>query len=355
MTNKVNVENVVARLLGQVNEEKLIKIGRDNGEAIGNFDIIKSTADDINRRSTDIKATWENVWVTHNEENLYFNINNNGCYSFSNNGLGVICSAIGVPSQYIKKCMGENQFYLACQNINNWIDLMPKQKEMMYRITDDRVFGMVSNKYTVFDDHEVLEATNGILSPYHNYAVKDYSISPELMKLRIISRDKININGEELSFGFDIKNSRVGRASCEIAILIYRWICGNGCIFGGGKGFIFSKRHVAINREQYITEFTDMLDKSPDTIEYIKKKVEEAQELTLNSNTIQNLIDKFKAENIVNSKYLAGKIEQVMDEKYTRTAWGFTNAITEIAQDYSVDTREKLEQFAGKILLTKTA
>ncbi|MCX8074146.1 MAG: DUF932 domain-containing protein [Clostridia bacterium] len=355
MSNKINAENTIAKLLGQTSQEKLIRIVTDNeNEAIGNFSKLKEVAYDINRRSSDFNAKWGNMFVTHdtNNQNIFLEVENRGVsYAFSNNGLTALCNAVGVPTTYVKRCMEASKADLACDNINTWIKTLPREKEMFLRTTDDRLYGLLSNKYTIFDDHEVLDAVEDILSPHHNYLVKNYYISPEILKMRIVSRDKININGEELSFGFDIKNSRVGRASCEIAIIIFRWICSNGMIFGGGKGFMYTKKHIAINREQFITEFVEMLDHAPDTVEYIKRSIETSQQTKLDSQSIQNLINKFKAENI--SRNACGRIEQMMDEKYNRTLWGMTQSITELAQEYNLETREKMEEFAGKILLAK--
>lgn len=352
MSNQINRENVIAKLLGQTGDEKLIRLVTDNqNEAIGNFYNLKREAENIKARSVDLLDSWKNIRVKQDEQNILLDVKDKGEFLFSNNGLTALCNAAGVPTTYIKKCLGENHADLACKNINTWLDRLSQDKEMFLRTTDNRLYGLLSNKYTVFDDHEVLDAVEGVLSPYHNYSVKNYYISPEILKARIVSREKININGEELSFGFDIKNSRVGRASCEIAIIIYRWICSNGVIFGGGKGFMYAKRHIAISREQFITEFVEMLDQAPDTVKYIKKSIEDSQGIQLNSQNIQNLINRFKAENI--SRNAAGRIEQIMDEKYNRTLWGMTQAITELAQEYNLETREKMEEFAGKILLAK--
>jgi len=354
MANQMNVENVIAKLLGQVNEEKLIKLVTDNGEPIGNFGVIKSIADKIDSESKDIMVPWENLGVSYDLENLFLDTRAGDGYKFSNNGLTALCNLVGVPTQYVKKCMAQDNLQLASENLNTWMKKMPQTKEMLLRTTNERLFGMVSNRYTIFDDKEVLDVVEGILGPKQNYSIKDYSISPELMKLRIVSRDKININGEDLSFGFDVRNSRVGRSSCTIDVLVYRAVCTNGMIFGGSKGMMFTKRHVAISRTDLITEFTDMLDRAPDTIGFIKKHIEESRLSIVKPGVITNLLSKFKAENI--SKNVSGRLEDSIDGgAYNGTIWDFANNITLMSQDYSLETREKMERFAGKIILNQIA
>jgi len=40
-----------------------------------------------------------------------------------------------------------------------------------------------------------------------------------------------------------------------------------------------------------------------------------------------------------------------MKTRYGMSRWGFINGITEVAQMYTLDRREELEQAAGKLLL----
>ena len=359
MSNSTNVNNVIATLLGQVDEEKLIKITTDSGAPIGNFEKIKDIANNIDENSNDIRASWKDVRVQHTD---YFDSLNPGNlvlsvfgkdYKFSGNGITALCNLLTIPTQYVKKCMAQGNFGLACLNLNTWIDKMPQDKEMLLRTTNSRLFGIVSNKYTIFDDSEVLDVVEGILGPQNNYSIKDYSISPELMKLRIVSRDKIIINGEELSFGFDVKNSRVGRSSVSIDVLIYRAICSNGMIFGGSKGMMYTKRHVAIERGSLVTEFTEMLDQAPDTIEFIKKHIEESQLSVAKAGVITSLLSKFKTENIPKNALI--RLEQSISENSNVTLWDFANQVTSMAQEYSIETRERMEVFAGKIILNQIA
>lgn len=366
-SKEINKNNLLIKLLGDNESKNRLELFTDDDcEKIGNFNKVKKIADEIDEHSKDYTIKWGDLLtetiikelpdgMTYDNLSLAFKENkyDRDCVNllFSNHGLQSFCNAVGVPTTYIKKCMSEEECDFATENLNFWLNKIEnKEREAFIRTTDDRVHGVLSNRYSVFDDHEVLEIIDGTLGNYSDeYTVKNHYITPEIMKLRLVSRDKIELNGRPVSFGFDIKNSRVGRSSLELEILIFDWICSNGMIFGGGKGLAYKRRHVGINREIFIEEFIDMINSAPDIIKFIEKMATEAHQTEINNEMIQRYIDKFRIEGF--SQLAAGKVEQMLHEKYDNTLYGFTAAITESAQDYDVDTRERMEKFAGNLMV----
>ena len=65
-----------------------------------------------------------------------------------------------------------------------------------------------------------------------------------------------------------------------------------------------------------------------------------------------SLIEKMKKEVSISEK-ASKTILEVAKEKYGSTKYGFINGITEVAQDYELDTRNQLEEYAGKILIAR--
>lgn len=362
---EINKNNIIARLLGEKEDnQKFLLFPGSDSERIGNFSKLKETAQGIHDRSKDHNVTMEEIRayvgssMDAETQKLYENLKLNiqqpfeGSHQhlcFSNNGLAGFCNQLGVPAAYIRHCMGEDVLEHASEVLNFWVNKAEdKKKKILIRATADRIHGVLSSKYSVFDDHEVLDVVDGILGPKNEYAVKNYCVNEERMKLRIINRDKVEIGGRPLSFGFDVSNSRVGRSSLDISVIIFDHICSNGMIFGGGSGLFYNKRHVGINRENFISEFTDMLDLAPDTVNFIRNNINTAAGEKLNGDSIQRYLDKFKAEGM--SKNIAGRVEQRYHESYDKNLFGFISAVTEVAQDYEIDTRERMERFAGMLI-----
>lgn len=347
-------KEILTKLLGpDLNDGKLKLFSLDNpSERIGNFGKLQGIANDIYIKSKDYTACYADLTADSNDMQLLLNIGKQSESEqmfFSNNGLSGLCTQLDIPTAYIRKCLVEGMQYHAAEEMNMWLDRMTNpKKEILLRTTDHRVHGVLSDRYSVFDDHEVLEIAENILGDYDVYTVKNYFLDPEYMKVRIVSRDKIDIGGRPLSFGFDIRNSRVGRSSIELNVIIFDHICSNGMIMGGGQGLYYQRRHVGINRTIFMTEFTNMLNSAPNAVEFIRKSINAAYNERVNSDSIQRYLDKFKANNM--SRLVAGKVEQMFHEKYDSTLFGFAGAITETAQQYGLEMRERMEKFAGDLI-----
>lgn len=342
------------KLLGALGDMKLQHFYKDNDEKIGNFNQAKEKAYDIDSRSNHFTTVARNLSVIEgNDKNVYlYDRHTDKTMPFSTFGLNKFCSTIGIPADYIKRCLIAGKTELVSYNMNEWIkDSMDADKELLIRTTDDRLYSVLTNRYEIFDDHQMLDNTYAVLADGERFTVTNSIVRPEYTKIRVASRETITIGDDELRFGFDIKNSRLGNGSLEISLLLYRIICANGCLIGGGKGLFYRQRHVGIKPGVFENNFRDMLLKTPDAVRYVVNNIEDSQKSNLNNDKVQNYLDRFLAQSFA-TKNCAGQVQQTFNDKYPKTRWGMINAITEVAQQYDYDTRENIEEFAGKILLS---
>jgi CHASE3 domain sensor protein len=131
--------------------------------------------------------------------------------------------------------------------------------------------------------------------------------------------------------------------------MIYKWICSNGVIFGGGKGVLYSRQHRGAFENDFLNEFPKTIENIPQIVARIKVWVEKSKERKVDSDIIQTMIDRMKKEGYATIPVAAKIIDLI--PKYGETRWGVAQAIGEIAQEYSIDTRERLEMYAGEIIM----
>lgn len=361
-TQELRIDNIVNKVLGG-SEKKLGLISIDDGDAIGNFNNIRTISDDIKNNSLDIRAKIGDIKpviltdaVTVQDREYYapgLDITTDN-YPFgkriglSNDGLTSYAGLTGVNIGYVKKCLAAGKHELLNDNFMAWHKTLDPNKEVLVRSCYDRVNALLSDRYTVFDDNEVLDCVYDVLGPSREYAIKNYSLTPSGLNLRIVSRNIININGDDLSFGFDIRNSNIGKSSVEISIIIYRWICSNGLIVGGGRGYMMRQRHVSVDRASLIRDFVELLDQSPMYVQAIKENIEKSMDTRLNSDSMQKIIDTLKASGMIQNAI--NRIDEYVEPEYANTVWGVVNSITRLSQDYSLDTRLRMEKIAGQVL-----
>lgn len=359
MENKnLKVENIVAKILG-AKTSRLDVISIDDGTAIGNFQRVKAISDNIVNNSVDYTQQLGQIYPTIIKDivcidDRYYDgvgLEMDGldkAIPLSGLGLQSYCNLTGVNAGYARKCLAAGKAELLIKNFWEWHKGLNLDKNVFVRTAYNQVNALLSDRYTQFDDNEVLDCVYDVLGPSREYVIKNYSVTPAMLNLRIVSRNKINVRGDELSFGFDIKNSGIGKSSVEISIIIFRWICSNGLIVGGGKGYVLKQRHVAVDRESLIREFTTMLDSSPLIVEEIKETINKSMDVQLNSKEMQRIIDELKHSGVLEGA--ARSVEQYIEPGAEGTLWGVVNGITRASHNYSLETRLQMEKQAGIIL-----
>jgi len=334
-------------------ETMLQKLSGDDGSAIGNFDRVVSKVVDIQSRSEDLFKPYSDLNVFKTESDIIKVRAREGSdtrdFGLSRGGLSSLCGSLDIPTNYIKKCIVKDKSDLAINTLNEWIEDR-KDQNTFIRLTDNNAYGFLSSKYSVFDDVEVINSIYPVLKD-KNYIVKNASVTPELLKMRIVSRDKIQVGEKEddtLSYGFDISNSRTGKSSLKISFIVYRWICSNGMIMGGGKASYYSQRHVGISDGAFRSEFGTFLENIPELTKYAEEQIIASQKKSVTPKEIQQMVDQFKAMKI--NKKVEDELESVIYTGDVRCVWDFTNVLTAMAQKYNIETRERIETAAGRIL-----
>ena len=138
----------------------------------------------------------------------------------------------------------------------------------------------------------------------------------------------------------------------SIEILIYKMICSNGMLLGGGRGQYYFRRHVGLTREDFVAEIGKTFDELPTALEYVREQIVASKKAMLNSKGIQTLIDQFK-EKVGVSDTAVDKLLSFVP-KYGENVWGVANAITELAQEFSLQRQQEFERYAG-VLISKAS
>lgn len=274
-------------------------------------------------------------------------------YPMSEWGLGQVCSTLKVPATYMKRCIVDSAGDVAVGNLNYWArrehDKNPG-KDYFIRLTDNRMHGFLSNRYCAFDDSTFLKMVIASMPQDGSFRIMNQIVSPEITKIRLISNEKMTIDGDDYSVGLDISNSRVGRSSIKLEFLIFRWICTNGMMVGGGKSTILQKIHRNIEKLSIEQQIVVMIQSMPELLMEIKGWVESSKQNKIDQKHLDLLTDGFRAR-ANNSDKAVQNIKATMASKYDQSMWGYIQSITEVAQTNTIFTREAMERYAGMMLL----
>jgi hypothetical protein len=275
---------------------------------------------------------------------------------FSDCGLSNAGTRMNFPSQFIRT-VEEKHPDLAEEvlfsRVSDFFEKTYKRKtdsKLFIREFNDEVYGVLSDRYSVFDDKEVL----GIVetSPYLMNSEEIWAhVSPEHLHLRFISKNKLYIDGDSspLSMAVFVDNSMVGNSSLKIRFGIYRWACTNGLISGLKEFSIL--REVHSGEKNYSDILCEALREVPKYEQMMLKKV---QEMSVTKSSIYDMTEedavRYIKDKLNIGKKNAQKIFTVYSSEYGgETKWDLCNAITFVARDLDITERLNYESRALKV------
>ena len=298
------------------------------------------------------KVTLRNV-MYHDGELSFIDDNTGGTerYPMSRYALSQLGGKIGVPANYLQKCLDTGRLDLASDNVNSWLD--DYQKDLFIREYDGRIRGILSSKYSVCDTPDILKVLQDTVD-LNTYKVKGSFLNEERLHLRLVGKEMLPIDGEDLFPGLFIDSSDVGRNVLTVQFGIYKLVCTNGLTISKGSGTLFQQKHVGITAEDFYEGPAASLKNVDVLCENAIQLVEDARNKSLKfSKYSQEDFDNFIAQIKGRTKLSTDGAEKVIDlmkNKYGDSRWGYINSLTEVAQDYTLERRIELENIAGNLL-----
>lgn len=316
-------------------------------------------ANDIARESNDymvLKANPQNVRFNDHAGLTY--IAEDGVVrdsAISRFALGQLGTKIGVPARYLEKCVASGRIDLAQDNVNSWLEDF--NRDLFIREYDGRIRGVLSSKYSVCDSHEILDVVDDAVD-LSTYKIKGSFLNEERLHVRLVGKDMLPIDGEDLFAGLFIDSSDVGRSILTVKFGIYKQVCTNGLVIARAGGVLFEQKHIGITAE----EFHDGLSKSLENVDMLTEHAVEwvkyAKEQGVSKFNIHSLDNKQMEEFVQLIRQQtnlpedsANKVITLMKDKYDDSKWGYINSITEVAQDFTLERRLELEKIAGNLLV----
>lgn len=273
--------------------------------------------------------------------------------SISRYAMGQLCNKVGVPHDYMRKCINSGRLELAQDNLNSWLEDF--KKDLFIREYNGCIRGVLTPSYSVCDTPTILETMMDHF-PVDDFIIKGFFLNEERLHIRLVSPDRLPIEGEDLYPGFSIDSSDVGRSNLTINFFIWKKVCTNGLIVPKKFGVLFNQRHRGIT----IEDFESNLKSSLDLVEPIVAKITESilstssvslEEAFKNDETLEELISKVRSTTLMSESSASKVIELMKTGVYKRNRWGLINSITQVAQEFTLDKRIELERIAGGMLI----
>lgn len=268
--------------------------------------------------------------------------------------LNQMCMRIGVPTSYATKCLEAGKTELFAKNMNDWLKEQEEDSSALVRMYDGNIRGFLSSRYTSYDSPNVIRNIMDNINE-DDFSIKGHFLNETNFHIRMIKKDMLNVEGEDLFAGLSISSSDVGVGSLNVNFFIYKQVCSNGLIMSNVGGRLLRQRHIGIDGTQFEISLKEVYEKFDDICNNAEKFISNAKNKFLTEEEVENYIIKAAKD----AKLTKAQQEQVRDLAETRyiskdgkiTKWGIINGITEIAQDLDINRQVELETYAGKLLV----
>lgn len=227
------------------------------------LDSLIARSHEIEKKCSDydvIRANSSNVRMNENAGLTYITkdgeIRNSALTKYSFSQLG---TKIGVPSNYLDKCIRSGRISLAQENVNSWLE--DYNKDLFIREYDGNIRGVLSSRYTVCDAPDILECVADTIG--NKYSVKSSLLNEERLHLRMVSKEMLNVPGEDLFAGLFIDSSDVGRSTLTVQFGIYKQVCTNGLIVSKASGMLYHQVHMGISIDEFYSGLENSVNMLP--------------------------------------------------------------------------------------------
>lgn len=309
-------------------------------------------------KSREIAEKWESDIVI-NEHGTNFSLDKNLMFNYTTErgvekqahitefGFSQLCTRMGVPANYIKKCFTTGKEDLALQNFRAWAN--EADKNMLVRANEGVVRAVLSDSYSPFDSYQVLRALKYTVD-MKRWQLTQAFLSEDRLVLRFVDFTPLPVNdGSPLYLGFTVSSSDVGRGSLNIKMMLYRSVCTNGLLISSMGGTLYKQHHIgAAMTEGKMQTFNKVFSSIDETGKAIVENIGACRNRQLKDYEMKMYVEKAKREMKLSEKAVE-ELKELISSQYEPTRWGVINGVTELAQRFSLETRLEMEQWAGEL------
>lgn len=309
-------------------------------------------------RSREIKAKWEDDIVI-NEGLTNFSLDKDLRFHYTTDygkkkeaditqfAFSQLCSRMGVPANYIKKCFTTGKEDLALENFRAWAD--EAESNILVRANDGIVRAVLSESYKPFDSYQVLRALKYTVD-FGRWKPTQVFLSEDRLIVRFVDFTPLPVHdGSPLYLGFTVSTSDVGRGSLNVKMMLYRFACQNGLIIASMGGTLYRQHHIgeamSKGKLQVFNRVFSDLDVAANAI---VANIDQCRSRQLKDYEMTMLVEQARREMKLSEKSVE-KLQMLVSSTYGATKWGLINGVTELAQDFTLETRLDMEQWAGEL------
>ena len=260
-------------------------------------------------------------------------------HPFQPHALGLLASKLRIPASYLTRCPPE----LRAINLNHWLRKLGGRR-LFLRFDGEECRAVLSDRYRPVSNVDLAQT---LLSSSRDLLVRA-EVDNLRMVVQVVNGRSTEIRpGDRVHGGLHVRNSEVGYTAVELRAILYRVLCTNGLILGGGAE-TYRKRHV-VDPDAVLSDFG-------------RRAVYALEEGTVHANRLGDtrnvrVPDPQPVLDRIGERYhLADDEKRAMQQAFHRepgnSLFEVIQAVTGAGNDRAlgIDSREKMQELGGRLL-----
>lgn len=267
-------------------------------------------------------------------------------------------SRFGIPNAYAKYCMNNGGNDLLIENLEHWREKFGGKYLLRYYdmegSKEPMIRAVLTEKYKAFDTFDIMKVVNSNTDIHKNYSVRNWLINPERLHVRLVSDERLNVESDEdLFMGVNLDSSDVGRSSLRLSIIVFKQVCTNGLVLPQSISKVYRQIHFGAGADRFEENVIVALNAVSQIKEIAEEVITKAGSKKLPFDIEdEEQVEHFRVSHKVSKDAMSLILQGMKEEKYGKpSVWSLINVMTEVAQDYTLDTRIDIEREAGRLLL----
>ena len=260
---------------------------------------------------------------------------------------GQLCTRLGIPTPYFRKCPSQLQEAQA----HHWLCHGPHKpgEKWLLRAKEAQLRGVLSERYSPPDNAMLLDEVRLLLPG--RYCVDWLGLSEENLHLRIVDPARCweVLPDDGLMAGTHLSNSEVGFRSVTVDALVFRLVCSNGLVrLVNGKSLL-RQRHLHVSESRFAGALAVAIDQALKESERFLEQMQVATRTPVPEITevMATIAEKWHLGEETTEAAQKALLHEAPAQQ--ESLYGLVNAYTAAAQRLPDEKRYGLEVLAGHL------
>jgi hypothetical protein len=170
-----------------------------------------------------------------------------------------------------------------------------------------------------------------------------------ILHLRLVSKEKFEVGGEQCSTGFSLICSELGAAPISVETMLFREASKAAMIASYSGESFFETNYEGIQPTTIRELFPRLVSHLKNQLTELQNKVEAARDLMQQKDDINELMRGLRLRKGLNDKFHTLLMQEI-ESTEVASRWDFVNRMAILAKDFDVMTRVRIEKAAGDLI-----